>query len=48
MNALAPGYDFFTYFFTLVMTPMLLFSGVYLSGRPDAGVARGGRERACR
>src|SRR6478752_4369421 len=29
MNALAPGYDFFTYFFTLVMTPMLLFSGVY-------------------
>ena len=29
MNALARGYDFFTYFFTLVMTPMLLFSGVY-------------------
>jgi lipooligosaccharide transport system permease protein len=29
MNALAPSYDFFTYFFTLVMTPMLLFSGVY-------------------
>jgi lipooligosaccharide transport system permease protein len=29
MNALAPGYDFFTYFFTLVLTPMLLFSGVY-------------------
>jgi lipooligosaccharide transport system permease protein len=29
MNSLAPGYDFFTYFFTLVMTPMLLFSGVY-------------------
>ena len=29
MNALAQGYDFFTYFFTLVMTPMLLFSGVY-------------------
>src|SRR5690349_15781217 len=25
MNALAPGYDFFTYFFTLVLTPMLLF-----------------------
>src|SRR6266542_642857 len=24
MNALAPGYDFFTYFFTLVLTPMLL------------------------
>ena len=29
MNALAPGYDFFTYFFTIVLTPMLLFSGVY-------------------
>ena len=29
MNALAPGYDFFTYFFTLVITPMLLLSGVY-------------------
>ncbi|MGC1817896.1 MAG: ABC transporter permease [Casimicrobiaceae bacterium] len=29
MNALAPSYDFFTYFFTLVLTPMLLFSGVY-------------------
>ena len=29
VNALAPGYDFFTYFFTLVLTPMLLFSGVY-------------------
>ncbi len=29
MNALAPGYDFFTYFFTLVLTPMLLLSGVF-------------------
>jgi lipooligosaccharide transport system permease protein len=29
MTALAPSYDFFTYFFTLVMTPMLLLSGVY-------------------
>jgi lipooligosaccharide transport system permease protein len=29
MNALAPGYDFFTYFFTLCLTPMLLLSGVY-------------------
>ena len=29
MNALAPGYDFFTYFFTLVLTPQLLTSGVY-------------------
>jgi lipooligosaccharide transport system permease protein len=29
MNALAPGYDFFTYFFTLVLTPSLLLSGVF-------------------
>jgi len=29
MNALAPGYEFFSYFFTLVLTPMLLLSGVY-------------------
>lgn len=29
MNALAPGYDFFTYFFTLILTPMLLLSGVF-------------------
>ena len=29
MNALAPGYDFFTYFFTLFLTPQLLMSGVY-------------------
>jgi len=29
MNELAPGYDFFTYFFTLVLTPMLLLSGVF-------------------
>src|SRR5258706_1659357 len=40
MNALAPNYDFFTYFFTLVLTPMLLFSGVYFSGEQNpAGVA---------
>ncbi len=29
MNAFAPGYDFFTYFFTLVLTPMMLLSGIY-------------------
>ena len=29
MNALAPGYDFFTDFFTLVLTPGLLLSGVF-------------------
>ena len=29
MTSLAPGYEFFTYFFTLVITPMLLLSGVY-------------------
>jgi lipooligosaccharide transport system permease protein len=29
MNALAPAFDFFTYFFTLVLTPTLLLSGVF-------------------
>ncbi|MGZ5713744.1 MAG: ABC transporter permease, partial [Caldimonas sp.] len=28
-NAVAKGYDFFTYYFTLVMTPMTFLSGVY-------------------
>jgi len=29
MTAVAPGYDFFTYFFTLVLTPGLLLAGVF-------------------
>jgi lipooligosaccharide transport system permease protein len=29
MNALAKGYDFFTYYFTLLLTPMMFLSGVY-------------------
>ncbi len=29
MTSLAPSYEFFTYFFTLVLTPTLLLSGVY-------------------
>jgi lipooligosaccharide transport system permease protein len=29
INALAKGYDFFTYYFTLVLTPMIFLSGVY-------------------
>jgi lipooligosaccharide transport system permease protein len=28
-NALARGYDFFTYYFTLMLTPMTFLSGVY-------------------
>jgi len=28
-NALAKSYDFFTYYFTLVLTPMIFLSGVY-------------------
>jgi lipooligosaccharide transport system permease protein len=28
-NALAQGYDFFTYYFTLFMTPMMFLSGVF-------------------
>jgi lipooligosaccharide transport system permease protein len=29
INAIAQGYDFFTYYFTLVLTPMIFLSGVY-------------------
>ncbi len=29
MNALASGYDFFTYYMTLLLTPMVFVSGVY-------------------
>jgi lipooligosaccharide transport system permease protein len=29
MTAIAKGYDFFTYYFTLVLTPMVFVSGVY-------------------
>jgi lipooligosaccharide transport system permease protein len=35
--ALVPGIDYFNYYFTLVITPMFLFSGVFfpLTGLPD-------------
>ena len=46
MNALAPGYDFFTYFFTLVLTPGLLLSGVFFPVDADAGRAADGRRAA--
>ncbi len=29
VNAIARGYDFFTYYFTLLLTPMIFVSGVY-------------------
>ena len=49
-NALARGYDFFTYYFTLVMTPMVFLSGVYypvdrlpgMAGAGGLGAAAGG------
>jgi len=28
-NAIAKGYDFFTYYFTLFLTPMMFLSGIY-------------------
>jgi len=36
-NAIAKGYDFFTYYFTLMLTPMTFLSGVYfpISQMPD-------------
>ena len=44
MNSLAPGYDFFTYFFTLVLTPMLLLSGVFFPVDQMPAGAAGRRE----
>ncbi len=29
MNALATGYDFFSYYMTLLLTPMMMLSGVF-------------------
>ena len=29
VNSLAPGYDFFSYYFTLFITPMMMLSGVF-------------------
>lgn len=41
VTALSPSYDFFLYYFTLVMTPMLLISGVFfpLEALPGAVAA---------
>jgi lipooligosaccharide transport system permease protein len=38
MTAISRSYDFFLYYFTLLLTPMLLFSGVFfpLDGMPEA------------
>ena len=45
-NALAKGYDFFTYYFTLVLTPMTFLSGVYFPVDQTAALAATGRGRA--
>jgi lipooligosaccharide transport system permease protein len=46
MNSLAPSYDFFTYFFTLVLTPGLLLSGVFFPVAQMPGAAADDREPA--
>ncbi len=37
MTSIAKGYDFFMYYFTLILTPMMMLSGVFfpLSGMPE-------------
>ena len=37
-NALAKGYDFFTYYFTLFLTPMMFLSGVFFPREQLPGV----------
>jgi len=39
-NALAKGYDFFTYYFTLFMTPMMFLSGVFFPLEQLPGAVR--------
>ncbi|MBB1603687.1 ABC transporter permease [Variovorax sp. UMC13] len=39
-NALAKGYDFFTYYFTLFMTPMMFLSGVFFPLEQLPGIVR--------
>ena len=39
-NALAKGYDFFTYYFTLFLTPMMFLSGVFFPRQQLPGVVR--------
>jgi lipooligosaccharide transport system permease protein len=39
-NALAKGYDFFTYYFTLFMTPMVFLSGVFFPREQLPGPVR--------
>ena len=41
MTALAPSYDFFMYYFTLVITPMMLLCGVFFPVDAVAGGAAG-------
>ncbi len=39
-NALAKGYDFFTYYFTLFLTPMMFLSGVFFPREQLPGVVK--------
>jgi lipooligosaccharide transport system permease protein len=39
-NALAKGYDFFSYYFTLFLTPMMFLSGVFFPRDQLPGVVR--------
>lgn len=39
-NALAQGYDFFTYYFTLFLTPMMFLSGVFFPREQLPGLLR--------
>ena len=39
-NALAKGYDFFTYYFTLLLTPMMFLSGVFFPREQLPGLIR--------
>ena len=48
MTALSPSYDFFMYYFTLAITPMMLLCGVFFPVDAAAAGGAGWRPRCCR
>ena len=48
MTALSPSYDFFMYYFTLAITPMMLALRRVLPARAAARAGAGGRASCCR
>ena len=48
MTVLAPNWDFFSFYMTLVMTPMMMISGVFFPAEQLPRAARWRWRRRCR